>query len=378
MKSKICYFTFNEPYSGIYSSQVIEVIKFLNNHFEKEIKLIAFISVRKYFENKKKIKAEFASSIVLPMFPKITNWKKNAFLLRIICKYYSVDTIIGRSVLATQIALLLKQKKHLSRVIYDGRGAIAAEWKEYNVVENNFLVQRIQNWEQNVVLNADYRIGVSNQLIAYWSEKYAYNKSQHAIIPCTISSVFENLHLTNRKMEKTKNEFNFSASDVVFIYSGSLAGWQSLPYTTKFLHHILSVSANNKILFLSDSNKEIIALKKLFLNQVFVKKVAPIEVPKYLMLGDYGILLREQSVTNQVASPVKFAEYLACGLKVIISKNLGDYTNLIHENTALGCVYTDEEISFEPVSFEEKSYIREMGLKKFSKINFQKEYAEIF
>jgi hypothetical protein len=31
--------------------------------------------------------------------------------------------------------------------------------------------------------------------------------------------------------------------------------------------------------------------------------------------------------TNKIASPVKFAEYLTCGLNIIISNNLGVYTD---------------------------------------------------
>ena len=53
------------------------------------------------------------------------------------------------------------------------------------------------------------------------------------------------------------------------------------------------------------------------------------DVTSYLKLADYGLLIRENTVTNSVASPVKFAEYLNAGLNVIISPVLKDFTEFV-------------------------------------------------
>jgi glycosyltransferase involved in cell wall biosynthesis len=42
-----------------------------------------------------------------------------------------------------------------------------------------------------------------------------------------------------------------------------------------------------------------------------------------------GLLLREDTLTNRVASPVKFAEYLRCGLPVILTPYIGDFYGLV-------------------------------------------------
>jgi hypothetical protein len=55
------------------------------------------------------------------------------------------------------------------------------------------------------------------------------------------------------------------------------------------------------------------------------------EVARYLTAGDIGLLLRESCPVNQVASPVKFGEYLAAGLPVVISDGIGDYSSLVRE-----------------------------------------------
>jgi hypothetical protein len=52
------------------------------------------------------------------------------------------------------------------------------------------------------------------------------------------------------------------------------------------------------------------------------------EVASYLTAADVGLLLREKSPVNEVASPVKFGEYLASGTPVIMSDGIGDYSAL--------------------------------------------------
>jgi glycosyltransferase involved in cell wall biosynthesis len=53
------------------------------------------------------------------------------------------------------------------------------------------------------------------------------------------------------------------------------------------------------------------------------------EIQNYLAVGDLGLLLRERNSVNRVASPVKFAEYLACGLPVLVSPGVGDFSHFV-------------------------------------------------
>ena len=115
MKYKYAYLTYLDPPSGIYSSQVIDVVKFINSNFDNNVRLVSLISIRHFFLNRSKIKNEIKDAIVLPTFPKLKNWTKNLFLLSIICKLYKINAICSRSVLATQIALALKERKKLRK-----------------------------------------------------------------------------------------------------------------------------------------------------------------------------------------------------------------------------------------------------------------------
>ena len=56
------------------------------------------------------------------------------------------------------------------------------------------------------------------------------------------------------------------------------------------------------------------------------------EMPDYLLMSDIGLLVRVPSVISEVASPVKFAEYLAGGVPVIAYPNIGDTQKMIDQN----------------------------------------------
>jgi hypothetical protein len=372
----IVYLTYNDSPSGIYSSQVIDVVKFLSNNTSQTIRLVSLISIRSFFVNRKKIKAELPDSIVLPMFPKMKYWQYNYGLVLLVSLFLKPHTIIGRSVLATQLALKLKKSKNTERVIYDGRGAIAAEWKEYKVVQDPEMLGQIFSLEKEAVLLSDFRIAVSQKLVSYWLNEFGYVSDKHVIIPCTINKMFESTNLSEHSREEARKSLRIESDDVLFIYSGSVAGWQSFDILSGFILPLMTSSFKNKILFLSEFDSNIEILKKKFPDQVIQKKVKPHEVAGHLIAGDYGLLLREQSITNAVASPVKFAEYLACGLDVIISENLGDYTQFVLDHKC-GSVL-GSSLVFTKKDTISREFNSRLALNSFKKETFKKEYGRLF
>lgn len=337
------------------------MVKFFNSELNTKTKLVSFISIRGYFNNRRKIKNELSTAIVLPMFPGVHRWRKNFIILYIIALIYKPSIVIGRSVLATQLALRLKKKKMVSKVVYDGRGAIAAEWKEYSVITNPNMLNEIHELENEVVNLSDFRIAVSEQLIKLWQKEYDYKSNNHTVIPCTLNNVFEKVLISDETIQTSRNLLGFKKEDIVFVYSGSVAGWQSFDLLNNFLQGVLKLSTNHKVLFLSDADKKIIDLKTQFPDQVYNIKVSQNKVPIYLIAGDFGVLIREQSVTNKVASPVKFAEYLACGLGVIISDNLGDYSSFVVDNK---CGYNSNNFIYDNFN---KKYLNSVALNNFTK-----------
>lgn len=351
------------------------MVKYLNTEFNKDVRLVSFISVRNYFTNRKKIKKELSNALVFPMYPKVSNWRKNRMVLNICCSLYRPNKIIGRSVLATQLALCAKANGKCRTVVYDGRGAIAAELAEYHVVNDEQLIREMPLLERDSILSSDLRMAVSNALVTHWKEQYDYMDHLHVIIPCTLNKVFEKTELNTEVITASRKKLGLSRTDVVFVYSGSLAGWQSMDMMMSFLNEQLSLSTQNKVVFLAEMTPVIDQLVKNFPHQVIQKRVGVNEVPQFLVAGDHALLIRERSVTNKVASPVKFAEYLACGLKVIISNELGDYSEFVVKNS-VGTIQEGKQ-EYNAISLEEKNRIREIAMRTFVKSNYRMQYERL-
>lgn len=371
----IFYLTYNDLPSGIFSSQVIEVVKYLNTEFNKDVRLVSFISVRNFFTNRKRIKRELSNALVFPMYPKVSNWRKNRIVLNVCCSLYRPSEIIGRSVLATQLALCAKATGKCKTVVYDGRGAIAAELVEYHVVNDEQLIREMPSLERDSILRSDLRMAVSNALVKHWKEQFNYMDHLHVTIPCTLNKVFEKTELNTETITASRKKLGLSRTDIVFVYSGSLAGWQSLDMMMSFLQVQLSSSSQKKVLFLTEKAGVIDQLEEKFPEQVIQKKVNANEVPQFLVSGDHALLIRERTVTNKVASPVKFAEYLACGLKVIISEELGDYTEFVIKNS-MGEIFGRKD-DYEPIALDEKNRLRAVAMSIFSKSNYRMQYERL-
>jgi glycosyltransferase involved in cell wall biosynthesis len=126
----------------------------------------------------------------------------------------------------------------------------------------------------------------------------------------------------------------------VVAYCGNVQPWQSLPESLAIFRQISKLRADAHLLALTTHAtvmEDAIKQAGIARAQCTVMSVPHTEVPAYLAAADAGLLLRAASVVNRVASPVKFAEYLACGVPVILTQGVGDYSELV-ESCGIGCV----------------------------------------
>ena len=360
----LVYLTFNDSPSGIYKSQIIDRLAFLRSQ-GKNIQLIAFCPNHNYKKHKEQILNWDSNAKVLKQLPGLRFWYINLFKLIPLALKLRPNKIIGRSIYAANLSLILRKFKMTKEVVYDGRGAVTAECDEFNMVPKNWLPQ-IQSLERNAILNSDSQLAVSYALVQHWKDEFHYKNKNIKITPCALSKDFENVNVDSNSIQNARKKIGFGELDIVLCYSGSLAGWQFKVGLENELAIWLKQSENNKILFLCKQNKRLESLIDKFPSQVKQFFVSPEKVSNFLIAADYGLLIRDKNVTNKVASPVKFAEYLACGLKVIISENIGDYSNLV-KKLDLGFIFSNSQLSkLKRIGLDEKGLIRSKSLKLFS------------
>lgn len=371
------YLTYAEPPSGVFSSQVMDVISFLNKEVGSDVRLVSFISLHHFMNERKKIQQELPDSIVLPMLPKAKYWRFNILSLWILSMLFRPTAIIARNVIAANMALKIRSSTFVKKVCFDGRGAIAAEWKEYNVGVEDSWKKEVDHLERRAAMESDARIAVTEKLIDYWHAQYGYADGKHVVIPCTLNSHFSPHVLSDEEKTKTRERLGLKAGDIVLAYSGSTAGWQSFSTLYTYVSPFLKQKPDHKMLFLSKSEENIQQLEKEFPGQILQKWVNHEEVPEVLAACDMGILIREDSITNQVASPTKFAEYLSAGLKVIISNNIGDYSAFVqkHQCGIIANGHDLPEINY--VNFETRSRMVALVNSYFTKKAHIHHYTEL-
>jgi hypothetical protein len=220
-------------------------------------------------------------------------------------------------------------------------------------------------------------VAVSKKLVEYWEKDFGYSDAKHVVIPCTIDNSSFDIDISESVVANAKRKMGFDSENVVFVYSGSTAGWQSMQLLEDYLKKILLHDEMFTVCILGKETQMIKELKAFFNNRVFNAYLKPTEVNDYLVGCDYGLLIREKSITNQVASPVKFAEYLSCGLNVIISEGVGDYSEFVQEEKC-GILFGENLDDINRNGKLQKRRNQELSRSHFSKMTYLPQYQKIF
>ena len=214
-------------------------------------------------------------------------------------------------------------------VIYDVRGLVHEEFAIKK--RKNLFYIFVKYIEEFAFKNADFIFTVSNSMAEHL--KLKYNLSVSNVIPCT----FEN----DLFPSKSKIQLNLKKSekDKIIVYSGGASVWQNLQKIIEFFSAIQEKFKDIKFLFLVPKFDKIIVERLLARSNLLPANTLVVSakhqlVGSYLNMCDYGVIFRDDNIVNSTASPVKIAEYLACGLPVICTGNIGDYSSLILKNKA--------------------------------------------
>lgn len=214
-------------------------------------------------------------------------------------------------------------KKHGIPILFDMHGALE-DIKE--VAKNENLIKKciyfILFYLDNLVLKRAFKYAngcfvVTKSLEAYLKNKFKYaNNTKFYIIPCATSgNIF-----TKEKYIKYRNKYRKKykiTDEIVFVYSGGTSSWQCLKETLELYKKIKDkLDMSSKLLIFSHDIKKI---EKMTLNRkdILIDSYSADEVQKALCAADISFLIRKNNLTNKVAFPNKFLEYVKSGLYII-------------------------------------------------------------
>lgn len=235
--------------------------------------------------------------------------------------------LVGRNPVSLW-CLGLAALRRRTRLILDYRCILSEEYVLQNKITRKGRMHRtLRRLERWALGRADGILCVSERLrrrCRGWRPDAA---KKAVVIPCCYDP-----HLA-RRSDTTVTRFRMgleldAARDFVLVYAGSLSAWNRPDLILAAYRAVRSAHAGAKLLLLTGSAAE---ARALFGREagVIVRSVAHADIQHYLALADLGLLLRDRSPVNRVASPVKFAEYLACGVPVLVSPGVGDFSAMV-------------------------------------------------
>lgn len=249
--------------------------------------------------------------------------------------------LMSRSSIGKEVQLLKQLFGKRLVYFYDARAAMGEEkfftMKSTNKISGKQfgLLGHIFSIEAKNVQLADKIFVVSNRLKSYLVDTFQVNPDKFVHYPCLSGS--EKFYFSQNDRRLTREKLQYTDSDIVILYAGGLlAKWHNVDFILKFFNELSLISDRFKFLILSADSTHLGYLLNKYpslTEKIQAYKVPNNEVVHYLNAADFGTLFRKDVVMNNVASPSKFAEYMLCGLPVLISQNVGDFSDfVIHKN----------------------------------------------
>lgn len=367
-------FFFCDGIGSVFDSQVLSLLKAINekNRFNK-IYLFLGISDKKQKDEiqKRNIPVEIELILVklypnYPFFNFMIRRSLRKLLKKTNLNFKNVIFHTRGEVMAWHLSKILAVE-YIKNIIPDIRGAGVEETKEFSQLKYLTKALKIYNYA-----SAFINLKRFNQLsaVSIYLKEYLVNK--YKIDPVNIritpSLAGPNFFFDRLQRTKFRSQLNLSNDDFLVVFSsGGTANWQK--------NDIIKILANKgiKVLNLSKSKIEI--------KNVINKFVSYYEVPFYLNAADVGIIWRDKSIVNKVASPVKFSEYVCCGLPVIANESVDMIKEYIKKNSCGLVINSLNDIdinSLNQLKQIDRQAIAETGLSNFGTEKIVDRYSQIY
>lgn len=324
MKPKIIFITTEGITSSVYKSQVIGLVKsFIKKKYEsiaivrQSLKVNWRIFLQNIFDNNKKIFIDLLKT-------KNTNKRIADYVTKTFKG--SKLVLICRNPEALEIGLIVKNYNTDITLIYDLRGAVEEEQEFFNNFEKAAYFRKIN---KKAFARSDVFFNfISTELREYYENIYGIPLNNKSII-CPSAADINELQTIKKK------ETNLKKKKPKVIYIGGVQAYQNIDKIIENFSRACELTIIlTKELDFQAKNKNF----KLYIN-LSRQKIHNIAAEM-----DYGIIWRDDTTFNKVATPTKISEYWAFGLKVLAINNAGSFTSNIKANAKLGKVLEEDNI----------------------------------
>lgn len=269
------------------------------------------------------------------------------------------------------------------KFIFDVRGLMAEEYIDGGIWKRSSPLYKLTLYFEKIFLSrADYLVvlteNIRNFLINtnYLLKSHNNKKPNISVIPCCVD--IKRFNRQGLSTEQLKKNYKLSEK-IVFLYIGSVGTWYLLEEMLDFFLVAKTMIHNAHFLILTHIDKEMVKnacnKRSLSFDEITIEEAEFEEMPDYINLADVGMFFIKPVFSKRSSCPTKFAEYLACGLPVLINAGIGD-TDRIVEKYKLGVVIN--EFSKESYSSKINSLLEIMKNKELLSDRCRKVAEDIF
>jgi glycosyltransferase involved in cell wall biosynthesis len=284
----------------------------------------------KLIENTYKIK-----SYIAPLFSKENGYfgiQKTALKLETLAvqaiEEFQPTHVYAQSILSSIGARRLS-RRYGAEMIFDVQGALAEE------VAMRRTKWSPRYWYIRWLEGREIKLADRLGCVSYKMRDFIYGLvgRQDAVV---IPSCFDEnkFFFDGDARQLIRTGFEWQTHNKVIAYSGGLSVWQRIKDIINLFEEIHQLDASFRFLLITpqpDQLTEWLRQSKLTPDCFQIVSCAQTEVRRYLSAADAGIIMRHNTVVNNVASPIKVGEYLACGLPLLLTQGIGDYSRTIPE-----------------------------------------------
>lgn len=243
--------------------------------------------------------------------------------------FKKIDVVHARSYYPGFIAYLCK-KFFGVKFIFDMRGFMVEERVDSNIISEGSIIYKLLKFsEKRELLAADVIITLTDETIEI-IKKYDYMKNK------SIKSISMPTCVNLNKFFLKKENKSEQPKMIKLVYAGSLGTWYKLDEMVKFYSILKFHIPNSHFLILTRSDTqeiyEAISKYELEKSEFTIKGVSSSEMPEFLNSCDIGISFIYDSYSKQASFPTKIAEYLSCGLPVVLNTQCSFLRRTIESN----------------------------------------------
>lgn len=243
-----------------------------------------------------------------------------------------IEMVHVRSTVPAAIALGLKKLFGI-KMIFDVRGLVADEYVDADHWKKASIKYRLtKSMELRCLAASDGVVTLTESIWTIMKEwpELRERKLAHQVIPCCVD--LERFRFDEAARAQRRAELRLE-DEFVLVYSGSVGGWYLTDKMADFFAALSILRPDAHFLWLTNNGRDqvdaVFRGRGISTDRYTIKPASSADVPSYLSASDAGISFIKPCFSKLASSPTKNAEYLACGLPLVINSGIGDSDALV-------------------------------------------------